>query len=53
MMLTQTGGADDVFYMNLEEAKLALEDDQAQIAAKYEQLAERYEQRYPKHRGLL
>ncbi|HSX02349.1 MAG TPA: hypothetical protein VLI05_03475 [Candidatus Saccharimonadia bacterium] len=35
----------DVFYMSLEEAKAA-------IADKYEFLAERYEQKFPKHRGL-
>lgn len=35
----------EVFYMSLEEAKAA-------IADKYELLAERYEQRYPKHKGI-
>jgi hypothetical protein len=35
----------DVFYMSLEEAKAA-------IADKYEHLADRYEQKYPKHKGL-
>ena len=35
----------DVFYMSLEEAKQA-------IADKYEFLAERYEQKYPKHKGI-
>jgi hypothetical protein len=35
----------DVFYMSLEEAKAA-------IADKYEFLAERYEQKFPKHKGL-
>ncbi len=41
---TQTE-VNDVFYMSLEEAKAA-------IADKYEFLAERYEQKYPKHKGL-
>ncbi len=35
----------DVFYMSLEEAKQAIGD-------KYEQLAERYEYRFPKHKGI-
>ncbi len=35
----------EVFYMSLEEAK-------AVIADKYEFLAERYEEKYPKHKGL-
>lgn len=35
----------DVFYMSLEEAKQA-------IADKYEFLAERYEQKFPKHKGI-
>jgi hypothetical protein len=35
----------DVFYMSLEEAKAA-------IADKYEHLADRYERKYPKHKGL-
>jgi len=35
----------DVFYMSLEEAKKA-------IADKYEFLAERYEQKFPKHKGI-
>jgi hypothetical protein len=35
----------DVFYMSLEEAKAA-------IADKYEFLAERYEQKFPKHKGI-
>jgi hypothetical protein len=35
----------DVFYMSLEEAKAA-------IADKYEFLADRYEQKFPKHKGL-
>ena len=38
-------GAQDIFYMSLEEAKAA-------IADKYEFLAERYEQKFPKHKGL-
>ena len=37
--------ASDVFYMSLEEAKQA-------IADKYEFLAERYEQKFPKHKGI-
>ncbi len=37
--------AADVFYMSLEEAKKA-------IADKYEFLAERYEQKFPKHKGI-
>ena len=40
-----TQDTSDVFYMSLEEAKAA-------IADKYEFLAERYEQKYPKHKGL-
>lgn len=39
------GEAQDIFYMSLEEAKAA-------IADKYEMLAERYEQKFPKHKGL-
>lgn len=35
----------DVFYMSPDEAKHALEQ-------KYEFLAERYEQRFPKHKGI-
>lgn len=35
----------DVFYMSLEEAKQA-------IADKYEFLAERYEYKFPKHKGI-
>ena len=35
----------DVFYLSLEEAKRAISD-------KYEFLAERYEQQFPKHKGL-
>ena len=35
----------DVFYMSLEEAKRAIGD-------KYELLAERYEYRFPKHKGI-
>ncbi len=35
----------DIFYMSLEEAKAALTD-------KYEFLADRYEQKFPKHKGL-
>ena len=35
----------DVFYMSLEEAKRAISD-------KYEFLADRYEQQFPKHKGL-
>jgi hypothetical protein len=35
----------DVFYMSPDEAKRALEQ-------KYEFLADRYEQRFPKHKGL-
>lgn len=38
-------GTQDIFYMSLEEAKAA-------IADKYEFLAERYEQKFPKHKGL-
>jgi hypothetical protein len=38
-------GAQDIFYMSLEEAKAALTD-------KYEFLADRYEQKFPKHKGL-
>ena len=34
-----------VFFMSLEEAKAAIMD-------KYEFLADRYEQQYPKHKGL-
>jgi hypothetical protein len=37
--------APDVFYLSLEEAKAAMAD-------KYQQVADRYEQRYPKHKGL-
>lgn len=35
----------DVFYMSPDEARRALEQ-------KYEFLADRYEQRFPKHRGI-
>jgi hypothetical protein len=35
----------DIFYMSLEEAKRAISD-------KYEFLADRYEQQFPKHKGL-
>ena len=35
----------DVFYMSPDEAKRALEQ-------KYEFLAERYERKFPKHKGL-
>jgi hypothetical protein len=35
----------DVFYMSPDEARRALEQ-------KYEFLAERYEQRFPKHKGV-
>lgn len=35
----------DVFYMSVEEAREA-------IASKYEFLADRYEQKFPKHKGL-
>jgi hypothetical protein len=35
----------DVFYMSPDEARRALEQ-------KYEFLAERYEQRFPKHKGI-
>jgi hypothetical protein len=35
----------DVFYMSPDEARKALEQ-------KYEFLAERYEQRFPKHKGI-
>jgi hypothetical protein len=38
-------GTQDVFYVSLEEAKRAISD-------KYEFLAERYEQHFPKHKGL-
>ncbi len=38
-------GTQDVFYLSLEEAKRAISD-------KYEFLAERYEQQFPKHKGL-
>jgi hypothetical protein len=38
-------GSQDVFYMSLEEAKRAISD-------KYEFLAERYEEHFPKHKGL-
>ena len=41
----QQDQASDVFYMSLEEAKQA-------IADKYEFLAERYEQKFPKHKGI-
>ena len=37
--------SNDVFYMSLEEAKRA-------IADKYEFLAERYETKFPKHKGI-
>lgn len=36
----------DVFYMSTDEARHALEQ-------KYELLAERYEQRFPKHKGAI
>ena len=42
---TQDQGLYDVFYMSPEEAKRALEQ-------KYEFLAERFERRFPKHKGL-
>jgi hypothetical protein len=38
-------GDSTIFYMSLEEAKAAIMD-------KYEFLADRYEQQYPKHKGL-
>lgn len=41
----QVQEASDVFYMSLEEAKAA-------IADKYEFLAERYEEKFPKHKGI-
>ncbi len=41
----QEQGLYDVFYMSPEEAKKALEQ-------KYEFLAERYEGKFPKHKGL-
>ena len=41
----QQGDPYDVFYMSPDEAKRALEQ-------KYEFLAERYEQRYPKYKGI-
>ncbi len=45
-MNTQTQpDTNDVFYMSLEEAKAA-------IADKYEFLAERYEEKFPKYKGL-
>lgn len=37
--------SNDIFFMSLEEAKAAISD-------KYEQLAERYEVQYPKHKGI-
>ena len=37
--------SEDVFYMDLQEVRDAL-------ANKYEFLAERYEQKYPKHKGI-
>jgi hypothetical protein len=42
---TQDQGLYDVFYMSPEEAKRALEQ-------KYEFLDERFERRFPKHKGL-
>ena len=42
---TQQQDMYDVFYMSPDEAKRALEQ-------KYEFLADRYEQRFPKHKGL-
>jgi hypothetical protein len=41
----QDQGLYDVFYMSPEEARRALEQ-------KYEFLAERFEQKFPKHKGL-
>ena len=42
---SQSEGDSTVFYMSMEEAKAAIMD-------KYEFLADRYEQQYPKHKGL-
>jgi hypothetical protein len=42
---SQSEGDSTVFFMSLEEAKAAIMD-------KYEFLAERYEQQYPKHKGI-
>ena len=39
------GDQDDIFYMSLEEAKQVIGD-------KYEFLADRYEQQFPKHKGM-
>ncbi len=41
----QQGDPYDVFYMSPDEARKALEQ-------KYEFLADRYEQHYPKHKGI-
>lgn len=42
---SQSEGDSTVFFMSMEEAKAAIMD-------KYEFLAERYEQQYPKHKGI-
>lgn len=42
---SQTQDMYDVFYMSPDEAKRALEQ-------RYEFLADRYEQKFPKHKGL-
>ena len=44
-ILAQEENLYDVFYMSPDEARRALEQ-------KYEFLAERYEQRFPKHKGV-
>lgn len=42
---SQSEGDSTVFFMSMEEAKAAILD-------KYEFLADRYEQQYPKHKGI-
>ena len=42
---TDARNGQDVFFMSLEEARNAISD-------KYEFLANRYEQQFPKHKGL-
>jgi hypothetical protein len=41
----ETQGGDDVFFMDLQEVREVL-------ASKYEYLAERYENKFPKHKGI-
>ncbi len=43
--VSQSEGDSTVFFMSMEEAKAAILD-------KYEFLADRYEQQYPKHKGI-